>query len=573
MYRPTLGLYILTISTIYKFQPLAWLLFGSACFPLSKFISRKGHLSALFYFLFCGVTKWVIDMKKIFKSVFSIVFLIAILFSMCACQNAPQKNAVTSKNDGSFDANIIQSATIADGAFDATVQNKKQYCDNFSSTDGTVNFTLDVNDYVSFNQMPVIEVVPHYLTESDAKRVANVLFGNVTFYEAEPEFDAVYSKQDILNQINRWIPYTNPEKLLELYGNSFNQANYLDDAADTMKRAIARYTKMYETAPEDNPHKLCKWVFQPDSYYSYSAEELSNKNLAQDNEKIGVQVEVNGIPYTIGFSRRNRNDFKLNYIYAYPHTYYSPMSIDSNIFRAQLCRTQKPSDSQIAELKKKAQDMLDQMNLGSWLVDECILQTNTIGNSQEYIINIKAVPVFQGIPAIRRPQLTNLKSKNTYASNYYLTDAIFQFSADGKLLLFEMYSPIDIKTILDDNVAFMSIDSLICQAKDHLSLSDYNDYGFGQQYLKQAEQQAGEEFICKVRLCDLKCGMIRVKVPDTDESYYYVPGITIYGTIDYYGKSSDTLYGSSGETIGEERVIPLIAFNAIDGSIVQLQNE
>lgn len=512
-------------------------------------------------------------MKRFFCVIVSCVLLITFVFSMCACQQTPDYNAVTSKSDGSFDANVIRPATEANDSTSVEFSESKEFSETFSSTDGTVEFTMNINDYATFREMPVVEVVPHYLTEDDAKRVAKVLFGDTTFFEAEPEFDAEYSKQDVLNYVTRWAPYTSTEKLLELYGPHSPRANNLEETADTVKRAVSRFSEMYETVPDENPHELCKWSFQPSSHYTYSREDLTGKDLSRDNEMIGVQVEVDGIPYMVGFSKRDQNDFKLNYIYAYPHTYYSPLGIDSNIFRAQLCRTEKPTDIQLAELTKKAQDMLDRMELGDWFVDECNVQTNYVGDYTEYIVNIKATPIFGKVPAIRRPQLTYLKSKTSYASNYYLTDANFQFSVDGKLLLFEMYSTIDIKRVLNDDVAILSLDELIGRAKSHLTLSDYNDYGLSGEYLQFAEQQAGEDFVCMVEICELECGMIRVRVPDTDASYYYVPGFIIAGTIDYQGKNSGKLYASSGETIGVERIVPLVAFNAVDGSVIQLQNE
>lgn len=93
--------------------------------------------------------------------------------------------------------------------------------------------------------------------------------------------------------------------------------------------------------------------------------------------------------------------------------------------------------------------MLEQMALGSWIVDECYVDTKYYGNAPEYTICVKAVPVLKGIPAMRRPQLTNLKSDEAYVSNYYLTDVEFEFSANGDLVSFWMYSPIDVSKVMN----------------------------------------------------------------------------------------------------------------------------
>ena len=62
--------------------------------------------------------------------------------------------------------------------------------------------------------------------------------------------------------------------------------------------------------------------------------------------------------------------------------------------------------------------------------------------------------------------------------------------------------------------------------------------------------------------------MTRVKVPNTDNSYYYIPALILSGTINYCGEQSGTVYQSNPDGI-----YPLVAINAVDGSIIQLDNE
>lgn len=66
--------------------------------------------------------------------------------------------------------------------------------------------------------------------------------------------------------------------------------------------------------------------------------------------------------------------------------------------------------------------MLKQMELGDWEIDECYVDTVYYGENIEYTVNLRAVPVFNGIEAIRQPQPSELTSDNTYAANYALTD-------------------------------------------------------------------------------------------------------------------------------------------------------
>lgn len=512
------------------------------------------------------------------KLKFSNPFVKGLSYIICAaimtgCVSNPAQEVVVNKNDGSFDANVIQTATESVDSDGADTTQMVHYSESFTSTDGTVDFLMNINEYITTVNMSVVEVAPHYLTEEDAKRVANVLFGDAVFYEAEPSFQPVLSKSDIQQQLVRLSPYTNPEKLLEFFEYRPDQPDFQEELAETVKAYIEKLTAMYETAPDGNPHSICEWKFKPDSYYDFPEERVASMDTSKDNEAIVASTSIGDISYLLSFNKRDMNDFKLNYIYAYPYVDSSPLGLDEMIFRASLCRTEKPTDEQINAIKYKAQQMLDSMQLGDWLVDECYLQAVHTGDYVDYRVYVYAVPVFDGIPAIRRPQLTNLHSKEVYASNYYLTDASFQFSVNGDLIYFDMYSTIDVKEILNDNVATLSMDELIERAKDHLSLSDYYEYGLGEELLESIEKDAGEQLICKINICELEYGMVRVKVPDTDDRYYYVPAMMLSGTRDYCGKETGMVFQSIAGDMDLDGISPLIAINAVDGTVIELGNE
>lgn len=126
--------------------------------------------------------------------------------------------------------------------------------------------------------------------------------------------------------------------------------------------------------------------------------------------------------------------------------------IDYALYRAEKLRTDRPTEEQIEEAVHKAQTILEQIGLGTWKVAFSAVETSPTGNVVEYMIRLTAVPVFQGVAAIHRPQLGNLKSDTVYASNYYLTEATFGFSADGTLMDFTLYSPVDTKQVISENV-------------------------------------------------------------------------------------------------------------------------
>lgn len=66
---------------------------------------------------------------------------------------------------------------------------------------------------------------------------------------------------------------------------------------------------------------------------------------------------------------------------------------------------------------------------------------------------------------------------------------------------------------------------------------------------------------------DLQYGLARVKVPDTDEAYYYVPAVTLWGSFEFTGKKDGEIYSRSINADGGD-TIRLLILNAVDGTII-----
>lgn len=443
--------------------------------------------------------------------------VISAMLFLCACQQTPETEIITSKNDGAFDANSVVSATEHN---DPTATLEVHHEDTFLSTDGRVEFSVKIDNYVSAADMPIFEVVPHYITEEDAKRVAYALFGNVEYYEAEAMLDPVYSKSEIQKKINRWSQYINQTAFSELYG------EYSENTVNIIKKFISDYTEDYESAPVDNPHVLCQWQFKKIPYYYLPKAEINALDLDRENDGVQAALLLDGIPYRFNAETRNKDDYKVNYINAYIYDGISPDFIDSRIFRADLCRTEKPTDAQISMVKALAERMLTEMELGDWMVDECYISTISYGNAAEYTICINAVPVLNGTKVLRQPQLLSLTSEDTYASNYNMTDASFQFSANGDLLNFVLYSPIDIANVVNDNVAVMNIDDLLEKGKTYLEHSDFSQYDSNMLFNPEDENIA-----CSVSVNKIEYALSRIRVPNTEASYYYIPSLAFYGDV------------------------------------------
>lgn len=479
-----------------------------------------------------------------------------LLMFLTACQAAPKSNAIASKNDGSFDTNKVQSAAEPNMAVEAE---PIQIMETFQSTDKSVFFNITAQNLNEIANMPVLEVCPHFLTEEDACNIATALFGSeAVFYEAEPSKNERFSRQEINEQISRWSPYTSAEEMKWLFPDY--ELDTCASYAETMKDCITYLsTEFLNSNIEDYRRPLCQWQFHRSSYYKDRSDDSDSTTFFQENEQIVAWTPIDNGMYSIfRVDRRDKADYKLNNVYVSATTG-GPLGIDNKIFCAKNLRTSVPTQEQISTVSEKAQQILDKMGLGSWEIGSTHIEKNDMGNCIEYCICVDAFPVFEGVAVLDRPQLNNLKSKEVYASNYYLTEANFSFSAGGELVDFTLYSPIDITQIVNPNAKTLTIKELLSRAKEQLSYSDAYQYC-------GAYEGMQEGIICKVQISQIDCGLTRVKAPNTDNTYYYVPAIMLVGDVECCIKST-------GETFYFQEDIPLLLLNAVDGTVIPLENE
>lgn len=489
---------------------------------------------------------------------------------LCSCAANPAKEVVTSKNDGSFDVNVVQSATspTTTNSGEGSTQNVK-YNETFFNTDGGVEFTLDIDTHITTCAMPVIEVVPHYLTGEDAQRVSELLFPGEVFYEAEPtltEIENQLTREELQEYIQLVNPYLDKEKIVDI--NPYC-AGREEDEIELLRSFIEGATRAMDRVPEGWTHEVTSWKMYPDFHYMYSPERIEEENLYASNdynESIQVTVKIGQIPYCLTFSTRNRDDFKINNIYVHALSNF-PGDLPNKIYSAMLCRTPEPTEEQVDAAAAKADELLNAMGLGEWRVVNAEAEPHYSGVG--YRINVHAVPVFRGIPVVQVPQIGHLNNnKNAYASNYYHTKAEFAFNAYGELIDMTLYSPVDIKQTVNSNAAVLPMDELMERAISHLSLSDFEQYG---REMEWYEQEYGEKIVCNISLSEMEYGLLRVKVPNTDESYYYVPGVLLFGGVEFRGETTSNVYDLGYTEPGA--VLPMIALNAIDGTIVELSQE
>lgn len=278
-------------------------------------------------------------MKQIKKGLCGILALTICISVMTGCASNPDKGVVTSKNDGVFEQNMTVAAT-------APLDEQLQYTDTFTSHDGTAEYTINLDQELTTDPLPIVEVVPHFFTGEEVKHIAHVLFGDVDFYEREPWKDPQYSKSQLQKKINLLSQLANKSALQELYG---SDGSY-DEEIELIQLYMQRFTTQMETAPDENPHVPCDWTFKSDSIYS---------DPAYGSEVIYATVDLGDVNYKIYTSRRDRSDYIENSLSVQFGDGLGYDNLERDYYIAGLCRTERPTEDQIAAVKEKAENYTD----------------------------------------------------------------------------------------------------------------------------------------------------------------------------------------------------------------------
>lgn len=433
-------------------------------------------------------------------------------------------------NGANWDTKEVASATLVQLA---DLEDEASFSTSFTSTDGSAQFFVNIPQSEPDCQMPRVYVRPHYLTGEDARRVAEALFPEADFFEAESKLEEIsgapiYSKAEIQAKLDRWTPYTSQEALDELLGETDM------GRAEVVQSFLADYTEMYDQAPEENPHKVCDWQMRKESGYSLHPEDA--------NDEVNARFSVGGIPYRLTASARNNADIKVSMLSCYIYDGLSPHNLDETIFRAKLCRTAAPTDEQVAAVRERTQQLLASFGLGQWQIARCEAQSRQCGSHTEHTIRVEAVPVLGGVPALAQSQTPALRDPQGEFTGHYLTSAEFAFAPNGELLSFTLFTPLDVQRVEPADNSNLTMQQILSMAQEQLMSTGAERYGYDLLWF------INEPVQCNVSLEDIHYGLTRINVPGED-AYVYVPAASLWGVSEYIRDSDGKLlYQSERES-------------------------
>lgn len=476
----------------------------------------------------------------------------AVVVTLCGCQANPEQNVVISKNDGVLEKKLTISAA-SEGEVAQIV-----WYESFLSTDGSIEYTIDLDTDIEYKPLPTLKVVPRFLTGEDVHRAAQALVPGAEFYELPSSSKMIYSKSELLAKVNRWAEYASEETAKTLF--DISDQYLVPDMLEYIKEGIVYYTQKAETAPEECPHTLCQWTFQKERIYRDDPMQILGRDPADDLDVIIANALKDGVEYTINASTRNQEDYKLNTIDLQLCDGNNMTNIDLAIYRKMFCRTERPTDEQIQSVKEIAQKLLDEIDIGSWCVTTASVKNASYPDGEEYLIVVKAKALLSedGVP-ILEDQIVRFQDSDVYVSQYGNPEVSIFYSANGNLIDFRMSSPIEMESVVNEKTAILSLDELMDRAKSQFALNDAESINT----IIEQENLYGEELICKVNVSDVSYGLARVQIQgEGTERYYYVPALVFKGSANYYGKESGKCY------VEAERTTPFLWINAVDGSVI-----
>ncbi len=486
-------------------------------------------------------------MKKSGKIKHCLLASVLFVLSLTACAANPNKRIVTGKSDGVFEANMTVPATAP---LDAQIR----HSETFTSTDGTAEYVMDLDQKITSQPLPIVEVVPHFFTGEEVKQICDILLGSTEFREQVHEKDPRYSKSELQKKLSWMSEIANSDAMGKLISKEDDSGYDYAEEMDILKRHMQYFTVMLESAPEGNPREVCDWTYKDAGLYvspSYGDQFIQATTVLGDTE------------YCVSSVKRDKQDYKNSRLYVELGN--SRDYLYKQYLRSKLLRTDKPTREQIDALAQKAQSLLDQMDVGQWQVADVRLEEDAFRDSTEYTVTITALPVLNGISALFDQPIEDLLSKDTNASNYLRTVTTISFSANGDLIYFDMCAPVDVTTVVNEGAATLPMEELLDKAKDHLSLSgvaETSAYYILSLYYDNPVS-------CKVTLDKVDYGLLRVRKANQDYTYYYIPALAVYGKTGYYDQGTDKEVDPIYIHRDPDKSYCLFWINAVDGSIVR----
>ena len=498
-------------------------------------------------------------MRKVRLIAFLLSTLVMILV-LCGCQATPEHGAVTSKNDGTYEAALQNNESPAfeptTAAPEPTIeanmdveqpQQQATYTDSFTNASGDVTINLSLQEPIINTAQPVIQVRPMEFSGEQVQKIATAIFGNEPIYENTQQMSKAEIEAAILElrqTISDW------SGMLSYYGGDETLAQ---SVKDDYERRIASLELAYQNAPDGIERTPCSWQFHSDDYYM-SPEQASNF-VDEGHRYIKASAMVNGLPYTLTACNREAADYRIHDI---------SVGLDDTVLSYDDLKNISTAAPTKEDLQARAQELIAKMDIGQWAPasdDEVSLLGFSPNDSSSNFSTIAYTREYDGLRATLYDG--GLTKADAYASNYYYESLTFTFCGDV-LYRFEYVGPLQIVDTVNQNVQTLPFNDILSAAKQQMQMFT-------------TEQLMLPDGNIVVDVEHIEWGLSRIRIRDNATDFYLTPTCTFFGTA--------KVYDANGQVVKEQWMAPdgttheqdvqssvlLATVNAVDGSIIDTQ--
>lgn len=427
--------------------------------------------------------------------------------------------------------------------------------ENFQNADGSVEYYVNLNSEILMEPLPVVEAEPYYLTAEDARKTIESFFPEGECYEKHPKYtseETYWTKDKLAESLKRWKSYSMDE-VERLCGNSHatDENGEVIPFETRWQEELRYYEDLLEKVPEENMRTPCMWQMYKETEYTVEPSEAERMDLSYDADCIMGSVVDGERRYGFVVLADKYEPPYSTLFSLYRSILSSPCGIDWDIFVQENQTMPRPTQEQIENAQKEAQRYADLFPVGKWKVGEA---EHSSGDSTIYFT---AYPVDPQMPA-GKPVMVNAASQE-------IPEMSIRMHPDGSLMGFWVGRKL-VKTAPQAAGAVeLSIETLVDKALDSLKTGEKAAYGVAPADLPLFETHR-EALDCRVEVN--RAAREYARIDAVGGGFCYVPCLCLYGTAEYTGKDSGTVYTMEGLKLAAEGEIPLVAVNAIDGSII-----
>lgn len=484
-------------------------------------------------------------MKRII-SVIAAVVLSAVLLTACGQTSYRNERtdaaALASKDSQSEAASAVSQA-------EERAENSAEYY----SADGSVFYTMTefASEYEE-TELPVVRVRPHSITGEDAENLAELLFPGQTFTEYSQEL----SKSEIEEKILYWKEQLTEE---ELYNDFGPKAEDIESGREGRTAILNDYIQRLDTAPETVEKQECLWTYFPYSHY------LDTAGMDFSGEKqnycIETTTEVEGISYFLWFYNADPDRLGgLQNALVYVDDHMSQAEHYDLLYR--LCGNETPTPEQTSQARERAEDLLTEVSEltgAEWKIHTLEAASRPLSDGRTIgYFEILALPVYADIESMYLPSYARSDIMEKEGEAYYDFEQIdIRLTHDGKLLRFELSSPLDIVEVGESNTQILSAEETNQYIKSFFLNRKAEDY--------LPTGSTSENITVRATISRYEIGLSRQQVGASE--YELIPAVTVYGSYSVSDGKQEIWNSQNMLPNGDSQRV-LLVLSLIDGSII-----